>query len=116
MTERWVIDDIYLCWLWTGQRNAQGYGTIYRDGTKLAHREVYAYEVGPIPAGLALDHRCRRRHCVNPLHLEPVKQSVNERRKFWRNRVKEKKCQFGHSKFEHGRRTPEGGSICLICG
>jgi hypothetical protein len=46
----------------------------------LAHRWAYEHFIGPIPAGLEIDHLCRVRHCVNPAHLEPVTKSENRRR------------------------------------
>lgn len=68
------------CWEWTGQlRN--GYGRIKVDGHSIqAH--IFSYEtfLGSIPEGLELDHLCRNRACVNPLHLEPVTRSINVRR------------------------------------
>ena len=67
------------CWLWTGAPNVHGgYGRV-RAGTttKYAHRVVYEMLVGPIPAGLTLDHLCRNPRCVNPLHLEPVSMRDN---------------------------------------
>jgi len=42
-------------------------GRVFRS-----HRWFYEHFVGPIPAGLQLDHLCRQRDCVNPRHLEPV--------------------------------------------
>lgn len=61
------------CWHWTGTKNEQGYGIFQLDGRpRMAHRVSYCHHVGPIPAGLHIDHRCRVRHCVNPRHIEPV--------------------------------------------
>lgn len=67
------------CWLWLGSATSQGrYGGFKVRGddgkwrTKLAHRVAYELEVGPISAGLVIDHLCRNQHCVNPSHLEPV--------------------------------------------
>lgn len=75
------------CWLWTAQITPDGYGRFQvgsrKDGTSrgaLAHRVAYELVVGPIPAGLQLDHLCRVRNCVRPDHLEPVTQEENMRR------------------------------------
>lgn len=108
------IDPVFFCWRWKGELDANGYAV--HEGRTSAHRRVYEAEVGPIPEGLMLDHWCRRRDCVNPMHLEPVKQSINERRKLWRYRVKLKTCQHGHDLYLNGRRTPEGGKVCILCG
>lgn len=61
------------CWLWTGATNSRGYGCWGVNGvSQLAHRVAYAVLVGPIPAGLTIDHLCRVKTCVNPDHLEAV--------------------------------------------
>ena len=68
------------CWVWTASRT-KGYGMIRSGRTNAyAHRVAYELSVGPIPEGLHLDHRCRRPHCVNPAHLEPVTNAENVRR------------------------------------
>lgn len=70
------------CWVWTratvGER---GYGQI-RINKKgvVAHRAVWEERIGPWPIGLQADHLCRVRLCVNPEHIEPVTQEVNQRR------------------------------------
>jgi hypothetical protein len=46
----------------------------------LAHDFFYRLLVGPVPAGLELDHLCRVKLCVNPIHLEPVTHLENMRR------------------------------------
>lgn len=70
------------CWSWVGPHKETGYGLGRRaDGSYThAHRVVYEWIIGPIPAGLDLDHLCRNRGCVNPWHMEPVTKSVNKRR------------------------------------
>lgn len=69
------------CWIWHGASTTKGYGAVTIAGRKLyAHRAMYEQEVGPIPAGLHLDHLCRQQKCVNPAHLEPVTPTVNLRR------------------------------------
>lgn len=69
------------CWLWVGTISDGGYGTFRGLGKQQkAHRATYELLVGPVPAGLDLDHLCRVRRCVNPSHLEPVTRSENLRR------------------------------------
>lgn len=73
------VDKTDTCWLWTGPTQPHnGYGRLgYRGRSVFAHRLAYELLVGPIPDGLTLDHLCRVRTCVNPLHLEPVTQREN---------------------------------------
>lgn len=69
------------CWRWTASKKMGGYGQYQLEGwPQLAHRVAYEYLVGPIPAGLTIDHLCRNRWCVNPEHLEPVTQRENNLR------------------------------------
>ncbi len=88
------------CWVWQGQRNAEGYGRLLFRGRKdYAHRAAYEVFVGPIPVGLTVDHVCHsndlgchtgpcpHRPCVNPEHLEPVTHTENIRRAFARKRA-----------------------------
>lgn len=77
------------CWVWQAARQSSGYGFFENDG---AHRVAYEFMIGPIPAGLELDHlchpgdgsclraTCRHRLCVNPAHLEPVTRFENMKR------------------------------------
>lgn len=66
------------CWIWTGRRSARGYGQWYLQGRGIAaHRVAYEAVVGPVPAGLVLDHLCRTHACVRPSHMEPVTQREN---------------------------------------
>lgn len=69
------------CWHWTGPLFSNGYGAFWSGKRNVrAHRAMYELLIGEIPAGLALDHFCRVRHCVNPAHLEPVTLAENNRR------------------------------------
>jgi hypothetical protein len=70
------------CWFYSGYRLRSGYGLIGNVSGAgspggLTHRLVYEALVGPIPAGLQLDHLCRNRSCCNPMHLEPVTRLEN---------------------------------------
>jgi len=63
------------CWRWTGTHDAYGYANFkVQDVDYKVHRVSYELCVGPIPEGLTLDHLCRVRDCVNPLHLEAHKE------------------------------------------
>jgi len=69
------------CWLWTGRINPDGYGVLDISNTaKMAHVLAYEFFFGIVPKGKELDHICRTRSCVNPLHLEPVTHKENMRR------------------------------------
>ena len=82
-TEKYEVDPDTGCWNWTASTTPTGYGKIGIRGDdkrwriKYAHRISYEFNVGPIPEGLTIDHLCRRRHCVNPAHLEPVTMAEN---------------------------------------
>lgn len=68
------------CWEWVGNTDSQGYGRLTNRATRKmagAHRFMYERLVGPVPAGLTLDHLCRNRACCNPSHLEPVTHREN---------------------------------------
>lgn len=75
------VDAEGICWEWTSTVDGTGYGKIKIARVWVpAHRWAYETLVGPIPAGLELDHLCRIRRCVNPDHLEPVTTTENLRR------------------------------------
>jgi hypothetical protein len=80
LTPRLVRDEDG-CWLWTGAVNSAGYGVIglgrKDQGNGYVHRVAYEHFVGPIPAGLVIDHLCRNPRCCEPSHLEPVTNRTN---------------------------------------
>lgn len=107
-TER---DPIYGCELATGRRDRDGYAF---HGRSRAHIVAWTEANGPVPAGLELDHLCRRRHCLAVHHLEPVTRSENELRKSWRYRARRALCKRGHAMHD-AMVTPEGGRLCRTC-
>jgi HNH endonuclease len=71
------------CWIWTAGVDGHGYGQFgLKKSTKAVRAHRYSFEaiVGPIDAGLDLDHLCRVPLCVNPAHLEPVPRVTNVNR------------------------------------
>lgn len=110
------------CWEWTRAKN-HGYGVIGRGrrgtGTIEVHRAVWLLLVGPVPAGLTLDHLCRNRACCNPDHLQPVTAAVNKSRGFGMAVLHAQRgtCRLGHPK--DGRYGARGGNhahrYCKTC-
>lgn len=69
------------CIEWTGCVSSNGYGTLRIQGTQYgAHRVAYMLSVGQIPPGMHVDHLCRHRLCVNPVHLEVITSRLNTMR------------------------------------
>lgn len=116
------------CWIFTAAINSSGYGLIAVDGdgsTRLAHRASYELLVGPIPAGLALDHLCLVKRCVNPTHLEPVTSAENNRRAVAAGlayptlaaiNATKKHCPQGHA-YDTANTyiSPKGHRFCITC-
>lgn len=102
------------CTVWIGATNNKGYGILQVDGKRvLAHRVAYEAEYGPIPDDLRIDHVCRVRNCVNPLHLEPVTHGENTRRGYL---AIGGICTNGHELTEDGIYVrPNGKSECQEC-
>ena len=59
------------CWIWTGAKNSDGYGSVgVGDGkTDLAHRAMWREIEGEIPVGMYVLHTCDNPSCVRPTHL-----------------------------------------------
>lgn len=117
------------CWIFTGHKDKKGYGRIGVQQSpgkwknRRAHRVSYELLVGPIPAGLQLDHLCRVPSCVNPDHLEPVTNRENGLRGFspCGNNARKTHCPLGHAFTPDNTRTKvtKCGTIgreCKVCG
>lgn len=73
-----VLDDG--CWEWTAGKS-HGYGVIrVGDKVKRAHVKMWEDANGPKPQGVDLHHRCGRKSCVNPDHLEVLTRSEHVKR------------------------------------
>lgn len=117
-TRFWQLDEATGCWLWTSCIDPCGYGTFTERGKNIgAHRWSYQHHVGPIPAGLELDHLCFVRHCVNPAHLEPVTHHENTLRGKGLGAINIAKthCPHGHPYNEANTRWYRGHRYCRQC-
>jgi hypothetical protein len=122
LTERFLeqvhVDPTTECWNWTGSTPA-GYGKICADGVWIAaHRLAYELWVGPIPAGLHIDHLCRNRGCVRVDHLEAVTPAENVRRGMSPPGIGHRMmaCRRGHPFDEANTRTAQAKQrLCRVC-
>lgn len=90
-----IIND---CWIWQAYISKNGYAKFGYDGVVCyAHRFIYEYFHGQICPDLELDHLCRNRACVNPVHLEQVSHTENMKRGLGgiNNKIKTH-CPKGH--------------------
>lgn len=104
------------CLEWIGALHV-GYAWVSHEGKpQLGHRLSYEYAVGPIPAGLVIDHLCRNRKCINPDHLDPVTQAVNVRRAHPNYSTDDMSvCPHGHPLTEGWYYTQGTSRVCVRC-
>lgn len=118
------VDDS-ACWRSSLSGDGSGYTKVrFKGSMRMAHRVMYEALIGPIPAGLELDHKCRVRDCVNPEHLEPVTHAENVRRaggtakalEVLRNKTH---CVKGHeytpeNTYRHGKNKSRSCRTCVL--
>lgn len=108
------------CHNFTGAIGSGGYGVIrFRDKIMYVHRYIWERDVGPIPEGMVVDHKCRNRACCNPDHLRVVTKRVNALENstspIAANATKTH-CPKGHEYSLGNTYAPHrGGRMCKIC-
>lgn len=107
------------CWLWLGNKGAEGHGqmNVGNGKKKAAYRLAYEAFIGPIPPGMHLDHLCRNPPCVNPAHLEPVTPGENVRRghSITNTHARKTHCKWGHPFDEQNTRLHRNVRHCRTC-
>jgi len=119
------LPDARGCMVWAASSRGQGYGQFWLGGAPhYAHRVSWTLANGEIPPGKVLDHLCRNRACVNPLHLEVVDQQTNTLRgeSFAAKNAKRTHCPRGHEYTDENtyhnppnKSHPNGQRVCRAC-
>jgi hypothetical protein len=115
------IDPIAGCHLWTGAKNAAGYGYFSWHGkNRYAHRVAWEMAYGPIPAGQQIDHVvCDTTSCVNVGHLALSTGRANTLRSTRSGsavNARKTECVRGHPlSGDNLHRDPSGRRICRAC-
>lgn len=108
--EKYKINPITGCWMWTGSVDKDGYGRMRGsvDGviwSERAPRASYTHYVGPIPEGKMVLHDCNTPACINPKHLYIGTQIENGNDKKIRGRARTTPS-YGKANGMYGRVGP----------
>jgi hypothetical protein len=112
------------CLIWTGYRNAKGYGSIAitPGNPGFTHRVAWEVENGKIPSGLCVLHRCDTPACCNVNHLFLGTKADNNA--YWRptgrprqgvTQARQTHCKHGHPFSEDNTRVYAGKRVCRTC-
>jgi hypothetical protein len=100
-------------------RNGYGQMGVSSKRTEYAHRIAWELQVGPIPDGLWIDHKCRNRACVNVEHLRlvtPRQNALENNSCPTAINAAKTRCDHGHP-FDDAntRHLAGGGRNCRAC-
>lgn len=108
------------CWEWLGGTSI-GYGRFWlNNGMRWAHRVAYELEIGQIPKGYDVHHKCENTNCVNPCHLQAVttkqhKVELSPNHIAYKN-ARKTHCPHGHEyTLENIYWIRTGGRACKAC-
>lgn len=110
------------CWPWIGSRNGQGYGHFKRPGPGAsAHRCAYELQIGPIPEGHDVLHKCDNPPCQRGSHLFTGTHSDNMQDMLAKgrgNHPRKEHCPQGHpyDAINSYIRKKKGSRVCRECG
>ncbi len=88
------------CWIFTGCVSKDGYGCFHVGQNKRAgaHRVSYELNVGEIPFGMNVCHKCDNPSCVNPNHLFIGTQQDNIKDMISKGRAKSPPIHMGRKR------------------
>ena len=107
------------CVVWIGTLSTKGYGVFYQNGRPgYAHRFSWESTNGEIPKGLVIDHLCRNRCCVNPVHLRVCTNKENilapGSRCVTKKFSDQPTCRYGHA-YEYVTNYKIPQRLCRTC-
>ncbi len=126
----WDAHDETRCWPWRARKSQQGYGTfiVIDQFRGQAHRMAYELEVGSIPEGYVIDHRCHdpktceggpacpHRRCCNPSHMKLVTISENlSLDRAIKHHGRKTHCPQGHEYTAENTYVAAKGRTCKTC-
>lgn len=124
LAKRLNLNSATGCLLWTGSRNAKGYGTISVATGKpgFTHRVAWELKNGPIADGLCVLHKCDTPACCNVDHLFLGTRADNNADMLAKGRARQRAaqaaqthCKRGHPFTEENTRIRSGKRICRTC-
>lgn len=117
-----VRPELGPCWVWSASKRPNGYGSFWMDGEIFgAYRASFVLNVGVIPDGLFVLHRCDNPPCVRPEHLFIGTQADNAKDMMMKGRNKngvasKTHCLRGHAYSpETLFRCRNGRKSCRLC-